>query len=292
MNEWWNDARVFDTLPISMHEYRALLSRLDACAAGHRGAEQRKHARVSYCRWDTKVLLRFPDSSQAAYVVKPHNLSTRGLSFLHGFYVHVGTDCETALRDTRGKVVVVPGEAVRCRHVSGKTHEIGVEFRQAIDLREFVAEKKLAASPNVSNSGAAQFSGRLLYIDNRSAAVELVRSIVCPMGIELRTAATAPEALAHVAEIAFDIVLTRMALPDTGGADLVKALRAQGCRAHIAMVVSRTGPDASVDAEIEAYAKGCDSVLGTPLTVPRLTELFRGVLPRAGKAAAPTARLR
>jgi CheY-like chemotaxis protein len=287
MNEWWNDARIFDTLPISTHEYLAILSRLNASAAGHRGAEQRKHARVLYCRQGTKVLLRFADSSQAAYVVKPHNLSATGLSFLHGFYVHAGTDCETALRNMKGKVVAVPGEAVRCRHVSGKTHEIGVEFGQAIDLREFVANKELIDGPGAAKNGPPRFSGRLLYVNDCAGDQELVRSMLCEMGIELRTAATAREALAHIADTPFDIVLTKMSLPDTSGPDLVKALRVHGCRAHIVVVVSRAAPGAGVDAEIEAYAKGCDSVLGTPLNVSRLTDLFRGVLPHAAQTARP-----
>ena len=144
MHEWWTQARIFDTLPISMDEYFAILSQLNAARSGHRGAEHRKHARVRYWHRDTKVLLRFSDNSQAAYAVKPHNLSAMGLSFLHGFYVHVGIDCETALQDLAGRTVVVPGEAVRCRHVSGKTHEIGVEFAHAIDLLEFVADNDRA----------------------------------------------------------------------------------------------------------------------------------------------------
>jgi PleD family two-component response regulator len=127
---------------------------------------------------------------------------------------------------------------VRCRHVSGKTHEIGVEFGQAIDLREFVAATALGDETGATKSKPAQFSGHLLYVDNRAADAKVVRSLVNAMGVEVCTVATAQEALAHVASAPVDVILAKMALPGTSGLDLVKALRAQGCRAHIVMVVS------------------------------------------------------
>jgi hypothetical protein len=68
------------------------------------------------------------------FIVYPLDISAGGMAFLHGTYLHVGTTCIVHFLSARGEPVVVEGTVVRCRHIRGRSHEVGVSFREPFDM--------------------------------------------------------------------------------------------------------------------------------------------------------------
>ena len=56
----------------------------------------------------------------------------------HGQFVHAQTDCTIHLKTLDGKLVGARGRVVRCRHVVGRVHEIGVRKTLGATTREIV----------------------------------------------------------------------------------------------------------------------------------------------------------
>lgn len=282
--EWWNEERALDTLRLSPDEYFVLVSRLDSRHGERRGPDQRTRTRIRYWRRRTVVLVRHVNGSRIAYDVKPHNISRTGIAFLHGFYIHPNTDCETALWTVDKEPVAIRGKVVRCRHLQGKTHEVGVQFNEPIDLREFLADYVPPEGEVIENPGVQRFSGRVLFVDDSVDNRELVGYIAGELGVALRTATCATEGLEAAAKTRFDIVVAKGQLPDSDVAALAKALRDAG----YAGTIVAFGDSGETSADKTAGQAGeCDRVLRSPITLEGIAALFRDYLPRETDAELP-----
>lgn len=78
------------------------------------------------------------DQEITAYKVRPLNISSTGVGFLHGAFVYPGTVCSLIARDLGGVPRQLTGHVVRCRLIQGRVHEVGVRFDEPIDLTELV----------------------------------------------------------------------------------------------------------------------------------------------------------
>lgn len=78
--------------------------------------------------------IRDPTGSLGNYRVYPVDISTGGLSFLHGTFVHQSCPCRATLRLPDGEQVFVEGKVVRCEHVRGRAHLISIRFDRLFDM--------------------------------------------------------------------------------------------------------------------------------------------------------------
>jgi PilZ domain len=103
-------------------------------------ASQRQHERVIPDP-DFKLLLelRFPNSSRGFYRIRPKDLSEGGLGFFHKAFVHPTSTCLFTGRSIDNHRTTISGQVVRCQHLRGSVHEVGVKFDHAIDLSKFVS---------------------------------------------------------------------------------------------------------------------------------------------------------
>lgn len=102
-------------------------------------ASSRAHPRHLYCVANgVQVQIAQPGGSVTRFIVAPRNLSTNGMQFLHGGYVHVGTSCIANLLQLNGHTQLVRGTVVRCDYICGRVHDIGIKFDSSIPIQEFV----------------------------------------------------------------------------------------------------------------------------------------------------------
>jgi len=279
MLQWWRHENPIDTLKLPQQDYVLLLSQLDGNLRTRRTDDQRRHRRVRYHLRDMRVLIHRQAINNLPYVVRPHNLSARGIGFLHGFYVHPGTRCETALTTLHGEAVIVPGQVVRCRHLAAKIHELGVEFDHEIRLSDFIADSAARAPKAATEKKAVQFEGRILCIDDAAEDRELVAFLGQELGVTAETAANVEEAAAHISAGPLDLILLKAyRCTGTGGA-WPTALRAAG---YAGPVVAVSGPMDGGDECARGSndrPEGSECVLASPVTAERLADLFRGFLP-------------
>jgi hypothetical protein len=105
----------------------------------HSGNERRRHRRYMLPREFTLVVrVQQPGGTRALFSVTPRDMSLSGIGFFHASYIHPGTQCIMMMRTLKGQGVSIPGTVVRCRHVSGRIHEVGALFEKEIDVEAFV----------------------------------------------------------------------------------------------------------------------------------------------------------
>ena len=100
---------------------------------------RRKARRFSFRRQDAVITLGGPPTPHAIRA-PVRDLSEGGLCFFYGVFVYPETPCTPRLMTVDGEQVLVPAKTVRCSHIKGRIHEIGVRFNSPIDVSMFVSE--------------------------------------------------------------------------------------------------------------------------------------------------------
>ena len=128
-----------DLLRLSVPERQELLNELERREISRSERQMRRYDRHPYHVWDGLLIrLKPPEGEWAGFRVTPRNISSGGLSFLHGSFVYPGSRCVAMLRTLQGEHVVAQGQVVRCRVVRGRAYEISVAFDTQIDIEKFV----------------------------------------------------------------------------------------------------------------------------------------------------------
>jgi len=251
------------------------MEELDRRALGHSGAEMRQEERVPYrMSRGLVVTLEHPGGSVANYLVRPRNLSPRGVGFLHGNFVHVGSRCKLHLLRLDGTPQVISGAVVRCQHVTGLVHEIGVRLGQAIAMDEFIqtcdeTEEQLDQSVELP-----KLSAKVLYIDPSVEDQQLLKFHLANLGAEVTVASEPLRALELVQSEPFDLLLVEMQLTGMDGLELVELLRGEGYAQPVLAVTSdRTG-----SVRQGAIERGCLDVLHKPLTLEQVVRALQQYL--------------
>lgn len=110
-----------------------LFDPLDAKQAG--GRARRQFTRIEFRRESIAVQVTHPGGSEVTIRVACRNLSRGGMSVFHSTFLHHGTRVVAHIPKPGGDLYPVQGRIVRCQHVSGILHEIGICFDALIDAR-------------------------------------------------------------------------------------------------------------------------------------------------------------
>ncbi len=148
------DPEYVDTVRISAKEWQNLLMRMEAERPSTDDLDRRQSERYRY--WNLGGLMvefEHPGGSVGKFLVQPRDLSEFGISFLHGSFVYQDTVVRLVLVSTLGVQTSVTGTIVRCRHIKGKVHEVGVKFLEAINVEDFAT--KVTGSKLVDDNSAS-----------------------------------------------------------------------------------------------------------------------------------------
>lgn len=159
-----------DSLRLRAEQKREILNSLDRCAAaGSPEAQKRDQTRFAYRVDDVSIKIFVTELDVRHFVVCARNISRGGLAFLHGSFLYEGTRCEACLIRLSGNALLVTGKVVRCRHVTGRVHEVGMAFSEKIELEDLckpaVDEVRRALGDGVSGEVPA-IRGQVLCIHN------------------------------------------------------------------------------------------------------------------------------
>jgi DNA-binding response OmpR family regulator len=112
---------------------------------------------------------------------------------------------------------------------------------------------------------------RVLLVDDDGAVREMMNQALTRKGFEVVTASSVPEALRHIADETFDVLITDLHMPEAGdGFTVVSAMRHSQPHA-LTMLVSGY-PDA--ESAMAAILLEADEVLVKPFEVGKLTDLI------------------
>ncbi|MEO1129696.1 MAG: PilZ domain-containing protein [Planctomycetota bacterium] len=143
---------------------------LEKMAAGNRPIEnsRRRQSRVAYRVADVAMAITHPGGTRGHYLVHCRNLSSGGMSFLHGGFLHIGAQCCIVLHTRGGDLKALMGTIRSCRLITGQVHEVGVEFVERIDLDGFI-------DPNAAQEDG---SGADASRDVRQQTIELAGDVL------------------------------------------------------------------------------------------------------------------
>lgn len=147
---------------------------LDLAAGSHSDPTSR-----TLKRWDLRnkrvVLTTFNDDGTTAhYITSPRNLSAGGIGLLHGAFVHIGTRCLVSIIDNNNESRSIKGSIVRCTHVTGRIHQVGVAFNEPIRIEEYLPlddERVL----NIENVDPCALQGTVLFIESAQSEQRLFK---------------------------------------------------------------------------------------------------------------------
>ena len=265
---------VLNTLRLSDDRVARILDQRDADAAAQPSSNHRRGRRHVFHRREGLVITVFgSDGDPIRYAVAARNLSETGVGFLHGAFLHHDTACVLSIRDDEGRWVNVVGKVVRCCHLEGNVHEIGLRFMNTIDMRRFVQSEDEGERSVID---PPRMRGRVLcvldsYNERRALRVQLAR-----LGVGSVMTNRGAEAIALIGrQVLFDVVMTEQDLPDMNGLDLIAQLRADG-REQPMMLLTAT--------DTVVTGGGAAAVLTRPVQLEPLAALLLQWLPLASPA--------
>lgn len=255
-----------DTLRMNQAQRDALLESLnDKASDGSDENEARRHTRVDFRAGDVCVTFMHPGGVESTCVATPRNLSIAGLGFLHGGFIHENTECYIELPTLFGDTRRVRGRVRSCRLVSGRIHEIGVQFDSEIDPYEFLEPGDAPSAGAAHDVDPTDLSGSLLVIESSAADARLLSHHLRGSSVTVEVRTSLEEAESDIASGAFDVVcFGDAALGANGGADEVQGARSQGFDGPIIAMTAESKGDwlaklrhcGCADVLVKPYAPG------------------------------------
>ncbi len=249
------------TVRLSEADVQALLDQLDAREDGTANAH-RHRSRFKFRLRGCVVQIQQPgDAEPKAYLAPTRDLSSNGLAFLHGGYVHVGTKVFLQLMAHRGAWTDVRGSVVHAEYVGSGIYQIGVRFENEITPADFCEE-------------AVAQRRRVLVIDDDPTIARLCVVLLRQLHAEAESVADGQAGVEKARATNYDLILMDMEMPELDGFAATRLLRAGGYRG---MIVAATALDRPGDRELCLEA-GCDRYLAKPYSKGDLSALLN--LPR------------
>ena len=249
-----------NSVNMTQHELERMLGELDR-SQGDGGAGRKDR---DFVRWQFRpmgVELRVDQtggggvSSSATVRVACRNISRGGISLLHGSFIHVGSAVTVFLRNREQSTVPIAGSVVRCRHVRGMVHELGIRFNLPIDTKEFVQRDPFSDCFSLERVDPAELSGCVVSVDDSQMDQKLVQHYLRGTQIRLRSASSKAEAMPLIME-GCDLVLCDYDLGNETLIDVLKEMRSSGLQTPVIAVTADTSAlsrDRLLEAEASAF---------------------------------------
>ncbi len=192
-----------------------------------RGAANRVYSRWQYNASSVPVRIIHPAGNEMNVRMACRNLSKGGIGLLHRSYLHLGTRCAVTLNHPSNGDIEIPGEIVRCIHIKGMIHELGVKFDEEIDIRDFMRPDPLNEVFAIESIDPSTLVGTILLVEDSEMDTRLVKHFLRDTQLRVKHAETIEEA-EQAAMSGVGLILCDIHLGNENGGDLVKKLYESG----------------------------------------------------------------
>lgn len=247
-----------NSLGLSRAEMEAVWEQLDG--GSDQSSPRRQAARLPFREVSVQIEIVQPGGGQTGVSVACRNLSRTGLGFLHSAYVHTGTTVIAHLPHKTQGVVKVPGTVVRCRHVTRHIHDVGVNFKQPLNLHEYLELDMLSESFSSENVDAAALKGVLLVVAEYKIDQACVQSMLRETGLDFVLSSTVEDGIAQAMK-GVNIILCDDLFTTGSGAEFIAKARSSGVRCPIIIMSA----DRSAEAKSRIRAADASGYISKPL---------------------------
>lgn len=196
------------------------------------------------------------------------NLSAGGIGILHSSYVHAGTPCTVHIplpTGTNSDSLPVRGKVVRCRHVRGTVHEVGIRFDEHIDLRRVMNLDYYDGRFTLERVEPARLAGSVLHLTDSFVERRIFRLLLRETGLDVISPDDPLAGLARARE-GFEAIVVDQQCAAADALDMVRQLRGADVQSPILLAAA----DASPRVKASARAAGASAVLVKPLSAPQI----------------------
>lgn len=229
-----------DTLRLSAKDLDQLIADLEKDAAPD-GVIRRALKRWSFSGSKALLTLNSDLGSPRHFIIAPRNLSAGGLAAIHGGYIHVNTRCTISMKRLDRTVQSIGGRIVRCAHMQGNLHDLGIQFDKQIDPEQFVDFGGNTAF-NVEHVDLDKLQGSILVVEDSLADQRLFSHYFSNSPLEISFAKDADTALSILSENP-DLIFVDYHLDGTNGLDFVVAAKSKGFAGAMIVLTGDTSPD-------------------------------------------------
>lgn len=230
-----------NSLGLDQSKLHQLLDILDTKAEGD-ASLKRVHVRWPFRHDSVTFRLIEGFGSRREFKVAARNLSNSGVSLIHNAYVHPMTQCEVKIPISNGdlnETQTVRGMIRRCQHIHGIVHEVGVEFDEPVDARQFLSLDSMEAYYSLETIDLDKMEGTILHVEDSAVDRRLLTHYLADTRVIVKSASTLEEAKQKARE-SYDLIITDLKLPDGNGLELVSWARDNGILTPIIALTADT----------------------------------------------------
>jgi DNA-binding response OmpR family regulator len=252
--------QVNDLIRLSQRELDTMLLRAEREAPPPPERSKRRSRRLRMIGVRAILTIFEQDGSPTHFAVATRNISTHGLGLVHGRFVHPGARCVVSIRARHGEARALEGQIVKCRMMSGRLHDVGVQLDTSIDPTDFV-EPSPDSAFNVEDVDPSMLKGRVLLVDQDTSMHGLFAHHLRETGLDARVAESAELAEQELtAEPA--VMFVDVDLGGGQGLDFMRLAREKGFTGPIVAVTAEW----SAEQRDQAIEAGAIELMGKPWT--------------------------
>jgi len=275
-----------DTLRVRPMDRKQLLDNLDHASKEGDARARRNNQRMEYRADKIQLSVTHPGGTLGRFYVKARNLSAGGLSFLHGGFLHIGTECKIVLISVNGDEKIVLGKVRACRYISANVHEVGVQFYEKLEIARYVNPySKVTSTDGAPAIGPApveekpiKLSGDALVVSSNGVELKTLAQRLDISGMNVVQADCVGVALDQLKRLPIDLVLWADG-PDTKTvAAHIATIRAAGYKGAIVAILNSDSPPPATALD----PGGVCSALARPIDVQELVKTISEMTVSAG----------
>ncbi len=256
-----------NTIGLARQDLGTLMDKLDERGGGHQGAIKRTFARWPFRHNSLKLVLEHPGGSKAVFQVPCRNLSRGGIGVLHNAYVHTGTGCVLHMPRLDGADTPLASTIVRCTHMGGMVHELGIEFNDTIQISDYVELDPLMGWSSFERVDPQKLVGSLLVVTESELDERIIGHFLGDTQLKMRSVKTPAEA-ESLDPGSIDAAIIDLAV--SGAKQLFTTIREKG----IANAMIAIGPDACTATRTMLQEIEADGFVFKPLSSERLLSVL------------------
>jgi CheY-like chemotaxis protein len=255
-----------NTLRLGQHELNKLLEHFDSEQTSATKPD-REFARWSFRVGAVDLTIQHATGSKVTLPVATRNISRGGISILHAAFIHTGSTCEVTLKLPGDKAQIVPGKIMRCTHLEGRVHEIGIAFDEQISTKDLLGLDPLNEAYSLERVEPERLHGSILIVTPTDLDRDLLLMFLEDTNLALNTADNIENTVKRSAK-GCDLIVADYHLGTETGPDLIAALSEAGSDMPVIIMTSDKS-ETALDAIRDAQAAG---ILTKPVSKDRLLQ--------------------
>lgn len=255
-----------NTVRLSQRELERLLEQFEQ-SQGTTGSPDREFVRWNYRIEAVQIVIEQSSGHKVTLPVATRNISRGGISILHSSYMHTKTPCEVVLTTPSGTQQTIAGRVMRCIHIQGRVHEIGIKFNEQISTKDLLGLDPLNEAYSLERVEPARLFGSVLIVTPSDLDRDLLLTYLEDTSLAINAADSIENAVTRAAR-GCDLVVADYHIGTDTAPALIKALSAAGADMPVVVLTSDKSPEILADIR----KAGAAGMLTKPTTRPRLLQ--------------------